>query len=193
MKISLKLIVLLALVSFPAQAQDTPSLQISAGYTFRSLAPTMLPGSTLPRLSTNGWNAGADYGLRRRLGLALSLDGTYKNNGVNGNTSLYSFYVGPRIYPFGHRKLTFFAHLLFGGAYGTIRFPASGGFPASSLSDTSFAFDGGGGLDVSLRHHWGVRFFQLDYESTKLFAGSGTTRKSNYKVSAGIVYRFSKK
>lgn len=175
--------------SVPAMAQTPPKWELGGGYTFRAF---MDPQSD-SRLDMNGWHGTADYTLIKRwLSAAADLDGTYYNYGVYGNSSVYSAMIGPQIYPLGHRKLTLFAHVLFGEGYTRDTIPASGGFNEKTFSSNAFAMEGGAGLDYTWKKRWAIRLIQFDYENTRFYPAIGVPQ-GNYKIGFGVVYRFGMK
>jgi hypothetical protein len=91
-------------------------------------------------------------------------------------------------------KLTPFGHLLLGaGRYSKAK-PTYGGFPAASFHDTAFAWEGGGGLDLYLRKHWGVRLIEVDMGHTGFSTADNPTKsQGERRISVGIVYRFSER
>jgi len=69
--------------------------------------------------------------------------------------------------------------------------PANGGFPATYFRDTALAWEAGGGLDLYLRKHWGVRLIEADMGHTGFStADNPTTSQGERRFSVGIVYRF---
>ena len=92
------LFALLFIFTRPALAQQTPAWDVEGAYLFRSFYPT-----NAPRFGTNGWNASLDHNLRKWIGVTGDFTGTYRNQGVNGDSQIYTFMVGPRIYFLGHR------------------------------------------------------------------------------------------
>jgi hypothetical protein len=79
---------------------------------------------------------------------------------------------------------------LYGAGYYRENTSPYGGFGSATKTDLSRAWEGGGGLDLNLRKHWGIRLVQFDYGSTHFFSGSGAPSQSSYRVSVGVVYRF---
>ncbi|MBZ5502688.1 MAG: porin family protein [Acidobacteriia bacterium] len=199
-----KLVVLAGLLAVwmaPVRAQDAPDkpepeakgkkvsipkFELSAGYAYRSYG--IRPGGS--SLAMNGGYGSVDYNYDRWLGAEAEVVGVYKDQGVLGKTDIYTFLVGPRVYPLGHHKLTPFGHLLFGaGRYSKAK-PSYGGFPAQYLHDTAFAWEGGGGLDLYLRKHLGVRLIEVDLGHTGFASDNPTRSQSERRISVGIVYRF---
>lgn len=192
------LVGLLALWMAPVRAQDAPEkpepevkkvsipkFELSAGYSYRTFGAY---GSR--SLAMNGGYGSVDYNWRRWLSAEAEFVAVYKNQGVLGKTDIYTFLVGPRVYPLGHHKLTPFGHLLLGvGRYSKAK-PTYGGFPAASYGDTAYAWEGGGGLDMNLRKHWGVRLIEVDMGHTGFTADNPTKSQGERRISVGIVYRF---
>jgi opacity protein-like surface antigen len=186
---------LLMLASFPTMAQETPPGEVGVGYTFRSYG---LPTIQQPpsRLGTNGWNITVDYNLAWWLGVTLDLDST-ENASNSANTSIATGMVGPQIYPFGHHKLTPFAHTLFGAGRFYFRSPCEC-FGASGNSDHfsqyDFAWAVGGGVDYTVRPNVGIRLGQFDFEQVSFgledFGRGPLPAQNDWKYSAAILLRF---
>lgn len=190
------LVGLLAVWMVPVRAQDAPEkpepkkasipkFELSAGYAYRAYGV-----SPAASLAMNGGYASADYSFTRWLGAEGEVVGVYKNQGVLGKTDIYTFLVGPRVYPFKHHKLTPFGHLLFGAGRYSKATPTYQVFPAKYVHDTAFAWEAGGGLDLYLRKHWGVRLIEVDMGHTGFSIAGYPTSQSERRISAGIVYRF---
>ena len=173
-----------------AKKAATPEFELSAGYTYRSYGS--YSAAKGPSLAMNGWYASVDYNFERWLGGEAEILGVYKNQGLVGKTDIYTFLVGSRLYPLGHHKLTPFGHILFGAGHYNKSIPSFGGFPAQFFSDTAYAWEAGGGLDVYLRKHLGIRLIQVDVGHTGFSADNPTTSQSSRRVSVGIVYRFNR-
>ena len=140
------LFALLFIFTLPAFAQQTPAWDVEGAYLFRSFYPT-----NAPRFGTNGWNASVDHNLRKWIGVTGDFTGTYRNLGLNGDSQIYTFMIGPRIYPFGHRhKLIPYGQVLFGGGYDRLTFPLNAGFPKTTTTSGDFAWAGGGGVQVRI-------------------------------------------
>jgi opacity protein-like surface antigen len=188
MKKLLGLSVLLLLSSLPTLAQyDEPKLEVGGGYTFRSLD---VPFS--PRLNMNGWDFNAAYNFDKWIGVAADVDGTRNDQGENGLTKVYTVMGGPRFYPLGHHRFTPFVQVMAGHAYLSIFIPASGGGPFT-ITDGTFAWSAGGGLDATLTRHFAVRLGEFDYEQMHSFLLDGLEpgpRQNNFKFKAGVVVRF---
>ena len=115
--------------------------------------------------------------------------GSYRNNGIQGNTSIYTTLFGPEFYPFRHRKITPFGHFLWGQGFYRVHFPPFGGFPSQTDLDWHSAWEAGGGVDYAHSKRWEIRVIQVDYGQTKFF---GRT-ENNYRATIGIIYNFGRK
>jgi hypothetical protein len=199
--------VLLFMVSTPGQTAQAPAAQtppaetapakplpppyvsryeVSGGYSIRTYNPT---GQV--RVGLNGGYGSLDYNILSRISAAVEVTAGFRDQGLNGNLSIYSFLAGPQFYPFKHRrKFTPFAHVLFGEGFYRDSFPAYGGFPHAVSTDSAMAWEAGGGFDMVYKTRWEVRLIQIDYAPTKFF-GNGT--KTSFRASIGIVYRFGEK
>jgi hypothetical protein len=170
----------------------TPKWVISGGFTYRT--DYVNPAYTLGMIGGYG-------SLERSYKPWLSAEGEVL--GVRGVLSaaqlgppartlnIFTFLVGPQIYPFGHRKLALFGHLLGGGGAYVESVPAFSGFGANTITHLTYAWEGGGGLDLNLKPHWGIRLIQVDYSHAN-FLGLNTGAGSK-RVSVGFTYRFGNK
>ena len=170
----------------------TPKFEFGAGYTYRSFA-----APTAPKFGMNGWNAEFGYNRRSWLGFVGDATGTYKDQGVNGKTSIYTFMGGPRIYPFTHRhKLIPYGQFIIGYGHEILSLPLTGGFPATTRTSNGYVFGGGGGVEYRFAKHWTARAIEFDYEKTHfsdLLFLTGSASEGNYRLSVGIVYHWGEK
>ncbi|MGH9712726.1 MAG: outer membrane beta-barrel protein [Candidatus Acidiferrales bacterium] len=197
MKNLIALFAFLAICSISTFAQDTPVVQVGGGYTFRSFN---VPQSS--RLDMNGWNATAEYNIKRWLAVAADFDGTYKSQpdtlfiGLSDKTDIYSFVFGPRIYPLGHHRLSPFVHAMFGVGRSSVTVPNPPPTGATfSQSENDFAFTFGGGLDLSLGRHFAIRVAKVDYEQTRFYHAftPGAPNQNNFKYSAAFLIKLGSK
>ena len=207
MKKPLALFALLALSSFSTFAQhrgeETPVFEVNGGYTYMrwQVPPVLVPPPS--SYNYNGFNAGAAYNITHLFAAVVDISGVYNSQPNTGsgpsNTHIYSYLLGPRLYPVGHHKLTPFVHALFGISTFDFNAPAFGGSPAFSLSDNAFSFAFGGGLDLKVSRHIAIRLAQLDYQQTRLLHTIATQsqvppdNQNNFKYSGGVVIRFGEK
>lgn len=162
----------------------TPAWQISGGYTWRS---NYQASGAKPYY--NGFYASVDRNFFHWLGAEAVFTRTAKNQGVTiGDSRIYTIMGGPELFPFGHRKVTLFGHVLFGVGHESITYPAFAGVSQQTFTYQVKAWEVGGGLDWNKWHHWSIRLIEGDFGGanfTGVKTGGGSVR-----VSAGAVYRF---
>ena len=193
-----------------ASAQTGKRFALFAGYSSQAdvtFAPMSSIPISLPGLSLNGWNGSLEFKFLRFLGLVGDVSGHYGSYGatlgceaivvcvplgVNVNSNLYTFLVGPQV-SVSLWRFTPFAHVLLGVAHinQTTNITFVNGL---AKSDTSFADGIGGGLDFRIVSivHWR---FQGDLIQTRFFSGQSpisflTSTQSNFRGSTGVVVRF---
>ncbi len=178
------LFVVVVLFCLPSFAQDTSKYEIGGGLAYRSFS-----NGSGSRTNMVGWNTYGDRRIWRFINVAADFSGTYNRNTNFGDTSIYSFLIGPQLYPFGHQhKITVFGQLLFGGGVFLYHLPSQNGFNPVTTSYAGPVWMGGGGLDWRVRKRWAIRFIQADYEQTRFVSGSPS--QGNYRISVGLLYRF---
>jgi peptidoglycan-associated lipoprotein len=87
---------------------------------------------------------------------------------------------GPSVRFPNSSRVTPFGHALFGGRRTTLS--ASG----LSGSETDFTWAAGGGFDVGVTKHVGVRLAQADFLQTRIAGQS----QNHFRYSAGLVLKF---
>jgi peptidoglycan-associated lipoprotein len=114
--------------------------------------------------------------------------GSHANNigPLGQDLTLLTYTVGPQVVlPFGRFEV--FGHGLFGGAHGSDSYFPSGG--TFSTSANSFAISTGGGLDIGITRHFGVRAAQVEYLHTA-FPNGSNDKQDHTIFSAGLLMRF---
>lgn len=143
--------------------------------------------------------AGADAAMTfyRGLGLAADFAGQHAS-GLTGGASLskLDYLFGPRftLHTTGKSDATrystrLFAEALFGGVHafnGT--FPAAG---QAATSANSFAYQLGGGADLTVTHSWSVRVFEVHFFHSDL-PNNAASVQDDLRLATGITLRFSK-
>jgi hypothetical protein len=171
--------------------QYTPKWELGAGYQYRSFYPP-----NAPRFGMNGANVTFVYNWKNWLSFMGDGTGTFKNQGVNGKTSIYTLMVGPRFYLLGHRhRLIPYGHFLIGAGGEILDVPAQGGFPQTTFTSVAKAWAIGGGLEIRYKQHWVLQLIEFDYEKTYFEDFSkvvASPSESNRRLSAAIVYRWGK-
>lgn len=179
------LVVFLAVCAAPSLAQQTPKIELSLGAAFnRFYTPpgyyVDMPGGTFA----------ANYTVFRWLSGKAEISGEYGHRALVGNTTTYQALIGPQFFPFRHHKITPWGEFLFGEGYYKNVIPAFGGFPSQTITDFSFTWEAGLGLDWRIKPHWDVRPIEFDYLSAKFLASApNQVRQGKYRVQVGIVYK----
>jgi len=145
------------------------------------------------------WYSGGGAELSAQLyhgfGLAANVAGTQTGNAADSGVGLtmvtatfgpsYTYY-----HPIGaaqKRSLAVFGQGLIGQAWGfNSYFPSPTGV---QTDDIPFALQVGGGVDIGLSRHLGIRAFQADWVRTQ-FPNGTTNVQNNFRLAAGVVFRF---
>src|SRR5579864_4081787 len=115
-------------------------------------------------------------------------------------STTYTFAAGPQFYLRKFEKVTLFVRPGFGGIHETASFtlPPQLGFlltqlgapiPAAHQSDTTVFFGLGGGFDVKVSRHVGMRF-AVDWVNTHMFTNLLTQRQNYVRFSVGPAWRW---
>jgi peptidoglycan-associated lipoprotein len=143
--------------------------------------------------SSSFWLQGgaAEVNMRifRGLGATASVMGVHTGNSGGGvPVSLIAETFGPSYTftrPMHSHSVSFFARGLLGESNGFNGvYPSKGGLLSSS---DSLAAVIGGGVDISLSHHLGLRVVQVDYVRTQ-FPNSLENVQNNLRIGAGIIF-----
>ena len=186
------LILSAALVVFGGRAFAQSSFEIGAGYAFRSFDQDVTPQSS--RVNMNGFDVNGAFNLFPWLGVAGDVVGTYSNQGVSGNNKLYSFMAGPRVYPFGHGRITPYVQAELGGSHYQFQITPANGGPFTD-TERGFAWSAGGGINVFLTNRLGLKV-QAEFEQTRFFQNPYTfpppspSYQKNFVLVVGPVFRF---
>ncbi len=179
------LFALLLLASWPAAAQDTPKVEVSAHYSYARVNPNT---SGVDSFSLNGGGGSLAYNANNWLGIVGEFNGykVGKIGGVDPDATVFTYLFGPRVSFRGNERITPFVHALFGGAR------ASTDFAGGTSSDNAFSMAFGGGIDAKVSEHVAIRLGQIDYLVTRFDEGTGRVNQNNFRYSGGIVFRFGK-
>ncbi len=159
----------LPLFSVQASAQEYDKVKITAAYTNLNVANQNLPGA----------NLSVDYKLGRygkwRLGAVV--DGAYQRD-TNRALDRYQFLGGPQLsYTVGDDRFSFFGRGMFGATRFDVRQGCAPDFARLTVGV-------GGGIDVNISEHLGIRALQGDIQYID-------ERGFRYtRVGAGVFYRF---
>jgi hypothetical protein len=198
------LALLVAVMCVPAKAQGffnreifkptASKFELGGGYTYVSLVKV----DGTHRENMNGFNVFGEYRVIKWISVGLDASGTFNSSHAtqtrpsNGKTQLYTIYIGPKFYPFGHtHKITPYGQLMIGPGIYWNYIPPAGGFDAYNYWDHAASWLAGGGLDLRWKKRWAVRLIEVDWEHTKFYNQS--QGQGNYRASVGIVYKFGQK
>lgn len=182
--IALLTMCLLLIMSVFAVAQEAPKAEVFGGY---QLLHANTGTNFLNSFNMNGWDAAVNGYFSHYIGVTGDFSGTYgtpKVAGIGVSTHAYTYMFGPVVRATNSSAFTPFAHVLFGGGHfnGSVN---SGGV-SGSKSDSSFAWAGGGGVDVKASRYLSIRVAQFDFLQTRFFSDT----QNNFRYSAGVVLRF---
>lgn len=176
---------LVLLLAMTASAQGTSKADVFLGYSYVRANPGASTG--LSGVNLNGGSANVAFNPSRSFGIVADFGGYHSGNlggsGVSG--TFYTYLFGPRFSYRGNDRITPFAQILFGGAHG------SASFGTTTSGVNTFAMSAGGGLDVKVAQHVGIRPVQIEYLMTRFdLTGAGRSAQNNLRYSAGIVFRW---
>jgi hypothetical protein len=182
MKLRFLLVLCAVLFSLNAIGQDSGRIDVFGGYSH--LFYYVYPPYTGPwtEAGWNGFQASAAYRVVPHLSAEADLGFQFPSASSSSGQKIQTFMGGPRV-SVGVRKLNVFAHVLFGALRNS----------ASYESNTTSAEAVGGGFDLWLSHHLGVRPIQFDYLRTSFNEGSYFAVNGNHancRLSTGVTLRF---
>ncbi len=180
-----KVVCLLGLVflaSLSAAAQDIPTVDLFAGYSFLHTAP----GIAIPSFNANGGIGSVALNLTSWGGLVVEVGGIHASSihGTDVNATALSYLAGPKISFFRHSRFTPFAQALFGFVN------TNPGFNQTTIDHNTFAMSPGVGLDWNATRHFAIRLAQVDYFLTRIPTSTNQVAWNNFRYSTGIVFRF---
>jgi len=177
-KLSLVLL-FIATSCFVAFAQDAPKNEVFGGYSYFRV-DTGAVGSG-DHANLNGWNAAATHFFTSNLGFTADFSGAYGSPSELGslNTHVHNFMFGPTYAIMRDKKISPFAHALFGVSH----LHVGSGF---DYSDNAFAMAYGGGVDAKVNKHFSVRVAQVDY----LYTNFTEDNQNHFRYSGGVVFHF---
>jgi hypothetical protein len=183
-------------ISTSAQAQEKGTPQVAVTY---DLERAQIATVGCDCFWLQGGSAEFMLPVTRGLGVAINITGQHASNIQPGvDLSKLSYVAGPR-FAFNGRQLVgkltagrsseIFGEALFGAAHGFHSvFPAAGG---ATPAANSLAVQIGGGLDVSLPKHFGLRVFDIDYVRTSL-PNNGSNTQDDLRLGFGLTWHIAK-
>jgi len=141
-------------------------------------------------LNMNGFNVafGGNLGANSvtdEISLTVDVGGYFSSlesqtGGDDDSLRLWTLTAGPQFTSYRHDRLRPFVRALFGVSF------VQSEIASDKVSDTGFAFIGGGGLDVQLGSKAAFRVFQVDY----LLARHSSENINTFRVATGIAVHF---
>jgi opacity protein-like surface antigen len=175
--------------SAPAKPPDQPPWDWASGVSV-GLGYTQTTGSP----GIGGLNVGAGWRWKDQIELATDMDFgsvTTVLGGINSKSKRQNYLFGGRYYVGRiirkHSRFEPFGHLLYGWSHESVK--TTQGIPITqeiTESQTSWAWDFGGGVDYLLSRHWAVRG-RVDWVKTHFTNAD----QSHFKWGAGFWYSFS--
>ena len=186
MKTSASLPLLLLLLSVPCLAQSThPLVEVYSGFSY-----VRIDGDERDNRNLYGWNGSLSLNANNTFGFTVDASGHYQDN-IIARSRFFSLAAGPR-FTARNEHATTFAHILFGGSHLHERVNTLDAHFTNH--GNTFAVVMGGGVDVNVTPHFGVRVIQAEYVLSKFNrALSGKAIQHNARVGIGIVFRFAEK
>ncbi|HXN22942.1 MAG TPA: outer membrane beta-barrel protein [Candidatus Dormibacteraeota bacterium] len=176
-------ILILGLACTRAAAQDTPKVDVSAGYSYVRANLVTADGCCF---NMHGGGGSIAYNVNNWLGWAGDV-GVYRSSNVKDlkqDLTLISYVFGPRFSFRQHRRYTPFMHVLVGGGH------AGGALYKGKLGEHhSFNMITGGGIDIQLGPHVSWRLVQADYFYSR-FLNAVNDHQNNLRLSTGLVFHF---
>ena len=182
--LTLTVVLAIALFASPAAAQ-TPKAEFSAGYQF-----TRVPDLNFPA----GWYVDVAGNVHPALAVVVEAAGAYRNESERvGSTTydvtlkLHTLLGGVRIASRANPALVPFVQVLAGAANAGVSGSGSGGGANASISnsDTQFALQAGGGVNLKISPRWGVR---VGADWRRIFVSDAG--ENEFRVVAGLVIPF---
>jgi hypothetical protein len=175
----------------PAKADAPGNREADLAITYTEQHSNIVSTSTF-------WHGGGGAELSapiyRGFGMTENVAGTQTPNAANSSVglTLLTANFGPR-YTFRHplglqrnRSVAIFGQALGGLAWGfNSYFPSPSGVQTNYVS---FDLQLGGGVDLGLSRHFGLRVFQADWVRTE-FPNGTTNVQNNLRLGAGVVFR----
>src|SRR5215470_11774264 len=125
MRSIVRVIAAVPLFALAASATDWPKYEAFLGYSFVRFNPN---SGYIPSFNANGGYGQFQYNVNRWFSGVVDAGAVSKGvlNGFDVSSTVASLTAGPRFTYHNHSKFTPFAHVLFGGAWGSASIPVSG-------------------------------------------------------------------
>ncbi len=205
-RLTIVIAMLVAVATFAA-AQETPKVDVFAGYSLfhfddqglQDNLNTAFPGCCNFTKILHGWEGAVQYNINKTFGVVADFSGHYGPpievvGGPSVDAAAYNVLFGPQVNLRG-KRFSGYAHTMLG--FNRIRIDA---IPAPvnspTFTQTSFAWAIGGGLDLNASKLISIRLGQLDYILTTQdfnLPVSVGGHQNNLRYSAGVVFHLGSK
>ena len=183
----------------------TPKVEVFLGYSrFGTFSNNTVAGNRM--IGLNGGSASIAFNFNRYIGLVgdfggyddsqVQLTGTGVNQPivVNSSGTAYSYMFGPRFSFRNDTRFTPFVQVLAGGIHASAVTAANCAGTACVVLpvQSSFAMTGGGGLDIRITRHVGIRAVQAEYMMTRFdsIPAGGSSSQNDLRLSSGLLFSF---
>lgn len=177
---------LLLLMAAPCFGQNShPLIEVYSGFSY-----ARVDGDEADNRNLYGWNGALSVNANKTFGFTVDTSGHYRDN-ITERSRFFWLGAGPR-FTARNENITSFAHILLGGIHQHERLNTL--TEHFTTHGNAFAVALGGGIDVNVTPHFGVRVIQAEYVLSKFNrALSGKAIQHNARVGIGIVFRFAEK
>jgi opacity protein-like surface antigen len=179
-------VLLVLLICAPCLAQSShPVVEVYSGFSY-----VRADADEFSNQNLYGWNGALSVNANKTFGFTVDASGHYQD-GIIARTRTFTLLGGPR-FTARNQYATTFAHILLGGTHFHDRVHTL--FQNTTTRANAFAVAMGGGVDINVTPHFGVRVIQAEYLLTKFnHAPSGKAIQHNARVGIGVVFRFGKR
>lgn len=179
----IRALLLLLFIATPCFAQNYhPLVEVSPGFSYMRI-----DGDERDNRNFYGWFGALSLNATKIFGFTVDASGHYQDNVIE-RSRFFSLLAGPR-FTSRNDHFTTFGHVLLGGMHQHERVTTLD--QQFDTHDTAFAAAFGGGVDVNVTHHFGVRVIQAEYVLSKFNrAVSGKEAQHHARVGFGVVFRF---
>jgi hypothetical protein len=190
MSLFTKLLVCFMLSAIPAIGQtpkiagSEPVVSASLGYSYINL------GLQPSRANLNGLDATFSVDFHPHFGVMLDL-GYARGANVNGSTrhaDVLSYLAGPVFYVSRNTGVTFYVHVLGGGARITGAIPGPHGFSRGYINEPALA--AGGGLELHISRSFAVRAGADYLRASYLTSPTAFGGQNDFRAVTSLVYYF---
>ncbi len=175
-KLSILIVVVMISCGGSLFAQDDfPRAEVFGGF---SLLNTDMGRALSVPISFYGFQADIAFNLDDYFGVEADFGGQFKSED-DAKIHIYEYMFGPRV-ALRQEKTTLFLHVLWGGIN------VGGG----SYSNSGFAIEFGGGLDLNMNDRFALRVAQVDLIWARFIENTGYQwKKDNIRFGFGIVIK----